>query len=95
MWYWLFKYIFMGPLLSLLGRPKVEGLEYVPHSGPMILASNHLAVADSFYLPLVVTPPDHLSGQGRVLHRNRAQGPVPAVVLHRRRAGADRPHRRR
>jgi 1-acyl-sn-glycerol-3-phosphate acyltransferase len=55
MWYWLFKYIFMGPLLSLLGRPKVEGLEYVPRSGPMILASNHLAVADSFYLSLVVT----------------------------------------
>jgi 1-acyl-sn-glycerol-3-phosphate acyltransferase len=41
-------------LLSLLGRPKVEGLEHVPRSGPMILASNHLAVADSFYLPLVV-----------------------------------------
>ena len=55
MWYWLFKYIFMGPLLSLLGRPKVEGLDYVPSSGPMILASNHLAVADSFYLPLVVS----------------------------------------
>ncbi len=54
MWYWLFKYIFMGPLLAVLGRPKVEGLENVPHSGPMILASNHLAVADSFYLPLVV-----------------------------------------
>ncbi|AWV47644.1 acyltransferase [Mycobacterium leprae Kyoto-2] len=54
MWYWLFKYIFMGPALSVLGRPKVEGLEYVPSSGPAILASNHLAVADSFYLPLVV-----------------------------------------
>ena len=54
MWYWLFKYIFMGPLLSLLGRPKVEGLEHVPHSGPALLASNHLAVADSFFLPLVV-----------------------------------------
>lgn len=54
MWYWLFKYIFMGPLLSFLGRPKVEGLEHVPHDGPAILASNHLAVADSFYLPLVV-----------------------------------------
>ena len=50
MWYWLFKYIFMGPLLALLGRPKIEGLEHVPHSGPAILASNHLAVADSFYL---------------------------------------------
>ena len=54
MWYWLFKYIFMGPLLSLLGRPKTEGLEHIPDSGPAILASNHLAVADSFYLPLVV-----------------------------------------
>jgi 1-acyl-sn-glycerol-3-phosphate acyltransferase len=54
MWYWLFKYIFMGPLLSVLGRPKVEGLEHVPSSGPVILASNHLAVADSFFLCLVV-----------------------------------------
>jgi 1-acyl-sn-glycerol-3-phosphate acyltransferase len=54
MWYWLFKYIFMGPLLRLLGRPKTEGLEHILDSGPAILASNHLAVADSFYLPLVV-----------------------------------------
>lgn len=54
MWYWLFKFVFMGPLLTLVGRPKVEGLEHVPDSGPAILASNHLAVADSFYLPLVV-----------------------------------------
>jgi 1-acyl-sn-glycerol-3-phosphate acyltransferase len=54
MWYWLFKYILLGPLLSLLGRPKVEGSQYVPSSGPVILASNHLAVMDSFYLPLVV-----------------------------------------
>ena len=48
MWYWLFKYILLGPLLSLLGRPKVEGLEHVPSSGPVILASNHLAVMDSY-----------------------------------------------
>lgn len=54
MWYWLFKYILLGPLLHLVGRPKVEGLENVPDSGPAILASNHLAVMDSFYLPLVV-----------------------------------------
>ncbi len=54
MWYWLFKFVFMGPLLTLLGRPKVEGLENVPANGAVILASNHLAVADSFYLPLVV-----------------------------------------
>ena len=51
--YWLLKYIFLGPLLAILGRPKIEGLEHVPQSGPAILASNHLAVMDSFYLPLV------------------------------------------
>jgi len=54
MFFWFYKYILMGPLLSLLGRPKVQGLEYVPDSGAVILASNHLAVADSFYLPLVL-----------------------------------------
>jgi 1-acyl-sn-glycerol-3-phosphate acyltransferase len=54
MWYWLFKYVLLGPLLSLIGRPKVEGLQHIPSSGPAILASNHLAVMDSFYLPLVV-----------------------------------------
>lgn len=50
MWYYLFKYIFMGPLFTLLGRPKVEGLEYIPSSGPAILASNHLAwrIASTF-----------------------------------------------
>jgi 1-acyl-sn-glycerol-3-phosphate acyltransferase len=54
MWYWLFKYVFLGPLLTLMGRPKVEGLHHIPSSGPAILASNHLAVMDSFFLPLVV-----------------------------------------
>jgi 1-acyl-sn-glycerol-3-phosphate acyltransferase len=54
MWYWLFKYILLGPPIAVLGRPKIEGLEHVPSSGPAILASNHLAVADSFFLPLVV-----------------------------------------
>lgn len=54
MFFWFYKYILMGPLLRLLGRPKVTGLEYVPDQGPVLLASNHLAVVDSFYLPLAL-----------------------------------------
>lgn len=54
MWYWLMKYVVIGPLIRLLGRPTVEGLENLPTKGPAILASNHLAVIDSFYLPLMV-----------------------------------------
>ena len=72
--YWLLKYIFLGPLLAILGQPKIEGLEYVPQSGPAILASNHLAVMDSFYLPLVVAAPDHVPRRSRILHRNRFEG---------------------
>lgn len=52
MWYWLVKYVFIGPLLRIMGRPTIEGAENIPAHGPVILASNHKAVLDSFYLPL-------------------------------------------
>ncbi|MGU3434081.1 lysophospholipid acyltransferase family protein [Actinomycetes bacterium M1A6_2h] len=54
MWYWIVKYVTVGPLLRILGRPTVEGLENIPADGQAILASNHQAVLDSFFLPLVV-----------------------------------------
>ncbi|MFQ6392264.1 lysophospholipid acyltransferase family protein [Nocardia sp. KC 131] len=54
MWYRLFKYVLLGPLLRLLGRPEVEGLQNVPDKGPVIIAANHLAVIDSLYLALVL-----------------------------------------
>jgi 1-acyl-sn-glycerol-3-phosphate acyltransferase len=52
--YWVCKYILIGPLVWLLFRPKVEGLENIPSTGPAILASNHLSFSDSIFLPLVV-----------------------------------------
>ncbi|MBY6540719.1 1-acyl-sn-glycerol-3-phosphate acyltransferase [Rhodococcus sp. BP-349] len=54
MWYYIFKYILLGPILQAIGRPRVEGLDNIPDDGPVILASNHQAVFDSFYLVLVV-----------------------------------------
>lgn len=54
MLYWLMKHVFLGPLLRLFFRPEVEGEENVPATGGAILASNHLAVADSFFLPLML-----------------------------------------
>jgi 1-acyl-sn-glycerol-3-phosphate acyltransferase len=52
--YWLMKYIILGPLLRLIFRPQVEGLENVPETGPVILASNHLSFSDSIFTPLIV-----------------------------------------
>ncbi|HET9138266.1 lysophospholipid acyltransferase family protein [Actinophytocola sp.] len=54
MLYWLMKRVFIGPLLHLFFRPTVEGAENIPADGGAVLASNHLAVADSFFLPLKV-----------------------------------------
>lgn len=54
MWYRLFKYVLIGPVLRVLGRPTIEGAEHIPTSGPVILAGNHLAVVDSFFLVLMV-----------------------------------------
>ncbi|HVT67041.1 MAG TPA: lysophospholipid acyltransferase family protein [Trebonia sp.] len=49
--------VVVGPILHLLGRPRVTGLEFVPASGPAILASNHLSFIDSMYLPLMISRP--------------------------------------
>ncbi|WP_460956236.1 lysophospholipid acyltransferase family protein [Parasphingorhabdus pacifica] len=48
------KHFVLGPLMKLFCRPSVEGVENVPSSGGAILVSNHLAVADSFYMPLMM-----------------------------------------
>ncbi|MEV6969721.1 lysophospholipid acyltransferase family protein [Hamadaea sp. NPDC051192] len=54
MFYWLLKYVILGPVLRLIFRPQVEGLDNVPRQGPAILASNHLSFSDSIFMPLVV-----------------------------------------
>ncbi len=51
--YALLKAILL-PLLSLIFRPKVEGLSHVPTNGPAIIASNHLSFSDSIFMPLVI-----------------------------------------
>ena len=42
------------PVLSALWRPEVVGLEHVPRTGGVILASNHLSFVDSVVIPVVV-----------------------------------------
>ncbi|ASO19212.1 1-acyl-sn-glycerol-3-phosphate acyltransferase [Actinoalloteichus hoggarensis] len=44
----------LAPLLRCVFRPRVEGLENIPATGRVILASNHLSVIDSLIIPLVV-----------------------------------------
>jgi 1-acyl-sn-glycerol-3-phosphate acyltransferase len=52
--YWLLKHLLLGPVMKLTCHPQVRGAEYIPKRGGAILASNHLAVTDSFFLPLAI-----------------------------------------
>jgi 1-acyl-sn-glycerol-3-phosphate acyltransferase len=55
--YWVMKRIFIGPLLMLLFRPWIKGLENIPLDGAAVLASNHLSFSDSIFMPLMVPRP--------------------------------------
>ncbi|EQD82509.1 1-acyl-sn-glycerol-3-phosphate acyltransferase [Saccharopolyspora erythraea NRRL 2338] len=47
----------VGSLARAVYRPDVIDADKVPSTGPVILAPNHLAVADSFIVPLVLPRP--------------------------------------
>ncbi|MCY7373668.1 MAG: 1-acyl-sn-glycerol-3-phosphate acyltransferase [Spirochaetaceae bacterium] len=71
MFYWFLKRIVLGPVLRLVFRPYVIGLENVPAEGGAIFASNHLSFSDSIFLPLVVerritflAKADYFTGRG-------------------------------
>jgi 1-acyl-sn-glycerol-3-phosphate acyltransferase len=59
LFYWLLKWILVGPLLRVLYRPRVTGLEHVPTTGPAIIAPNHLSFCDSIFIPLLAPQQVH------------------------------------
>jgi 1-acyl-sn-glycerol-3-phosphate acyltransferase len=87
--YWIMKNIVIGPILLAIFRPWVVGLQHVPKSGAVILASNHLSFIDSIFLPLVVDRPvvflaksEYFTGKGlkgwatRMFFRASGQLPI-------------------
>lgn len=48
----LMKYVLLGPVLRLFFPCRVVGAENIPEEGGVILAGNHVSVADSFFTPL-------------------------------------------
>jgi 1-acyl-sn-glycerol-3-phosphate acyltransferase len=59
------------PLLRTIWRPHVHGLDNLPSSGPLILASNHRSFIDSVVIPAITPRPvnflaksDYFEGRG-------------------------------
>ncbi|HEY8372570.1 MAG TPA: lysophospholipid acyltransferase family protein [Pseudonocardiaceae bacterium] len=75
-------------LVRLLYRPVVEGVENIPRTGPVIIASNHLSFIDSVVIPLMMPRPvaflakaEYFQGRGLKGRLMRwfftAQGAIP------------------
>jgi 1-acyl-sn-glycerol-3-phosphate acyltransferase len=47
----------VAPMMRAIWRPRVSGLEHIPETGPVILASNHRSVVDSLVIPVVTRRP--------------------------------------
>ena len=50
--YWIVKFA-LRPVFLVLFRPEVVGAEHIPASGGALLASNHLSMCDSLFLPVM------------------------------------------
>ncbi|MQY25585.1 lysophospholipid acyltransferase family protein [Nocardia aurantia] len=53
MFYWLLKFVLVGPFLHFYNRPRAEGVENIPANGAVILAGNHLSFTDWLFTPLM------------------------------------------
>lgn len=76
-----FSRLVAGPLLRLMARPTVAGAENIPATGPAILASNHLSVIDSIYLPLMVQRPVTFAAKSEYFTGTRLRDRVVSVYL--------------
>jgi 1-acyl-sn-glycerol-3-phosphate acyltransferase len=87
--YWLMKYIVIGPIVKAIFRPWMVGRRNIPTEGGAILASNHLSFGDSVILPLMIDRPmaflaksDYFTGKGlrgwatRVFFKATGQLPI-------------------
>ncbi|THA31306.1 1-acyl-sn-glycerol-3-phosphate acyltransferase [Streptomyces sp. A1277] len=54
MFYYVLKYVVLGPVLRLLFRPVIEGAEHIPDDGAAIVAGNHLSFSDHFLMPAII-----------------------------------------
>jgi 1-acyl-sn-glycerol-3-phosphate acyltransferase len=74
-----------GPILHLLWRPSVTGAGNVPKQGGAILASNHLSIVDSFFLPLMLDRPMTFAAKSEYFTGTRLIDRATAIYLRRTR----------
>jgi 1-acyl-sn-glycerol-3-phosphate acyltransferase len=70
-----------GPVMGLLWRPTVTGGEHIPAAGGAIIASNHLSIFDSIFLPLALSRPVTFAAKSEYFTGTRPGQRFAAVYL--------------
>lgn len=68
----------LGPILRLMFRPRMEGIENIPGSGPVILAGNHLTFIDSMIMPICCDRPVFFIGKDEYVTGKGIKGKLMA-----------------
>lgn len=71
----------LAPLLRGLYRPWTDGLTNIPADGPAILASNHLSVSDSMFLPSLVSREIAFLAKAEYFSGGGVKGRMTAAVM--------------
>ena len=81
MLYLFLRRILVGPLIGMIFRPWVKGLENIPEDGPALLVSNHLAFCDSVFLPVAVPRQIHFPAKAEYFTAPGFKGKVVAAFF--------------
>jgi 1-acyl-sn-glycerol-3-phosphate acyltransferase len=79
--YWLCKWILIGPLVRTVFRPRVTGAENVPLDGPAIICPNHLSFSDSVFIPLATPKPVFFAGKAEYFLGQGIKGKLMALFF--------------
>lgn len=73
MWYWIFKFVLLGPASIAIYRPTWVGREHLPREGAFVLAANHTSMIETVFIPMGV--PRKVAFVAKTKYYN-ARGPV-------------------
>lgn len=79
--YYVLKYVLLGPLLRLLFRARAEGLEHLPVKGAAIVAGNHLSFADPLLMAAVLKRRITFLAKAEYFRARGLMGRLIALVL--------------
>jgi 1-acyl-sn-glycerol-3-phosphate acyltransferase len=79
--YNVFKYTIFVWAVRLLFRPRIEGAENVPRTGPAILVSNHISAGDTFLVPALLRRRLTFPAKAEMFHGRGLKGRALAWFL--------------